>query len=164
MNCSYRLISGHAEMADAGVSEVRTPYDFRVVPRFNDSEEELRDIARFIKSVSPDIPWHVTAFHRDYRMTEPDDTSPEDLLRAARIGNEAGLRFVYAGNLPGWVGSLENTHCPGCSELLIERRGYRIRNYRIDEEGNCPKCRRPVPGRWARRFRPQIADRPFRPA
>src|SRR5579883_283427 len=98
-----------------------------VIPGFNDSNEELRDIARFLAKVSPDMPWHVTAFHQDYKMTDPDDTPPATLLRAAEIGKSEGLNFVYAGNLPSRVGSWENTYCPGCNELLIDRSGYRIR-------------------------------------
>ena len=72
-----------------------------VIPGFNDSDEELHDIARFLVSISPDIPWHVTAFHQDYKMTDPDNTDARTLLRAAEIGVAEGLRFVYAGNLPG---------------------------------------------------------------
>jgi pyruvate formate lyase activating enzyme len=114
---------------------------------FNDSDEELRDIARFLVSVSPDIPWHVTAFHGDYKMTEPENTNVATLLRAAEIGAAEGLRFVYAGNLPGQVGKWENTYCPGCSELLIERHGFRVLRNRV-AEGQCPKCARAIPGFW----------------
>src|SRR5213594_3836097 len=85
-----------------------------VIPGFNDSDDELRRLAEFLVSVSPDIPWHVTAFHKDYKMTDPENTSPATLLRAAAIGRRAGLRHVYAGNLPGHVGDLENTRCPDC--------------------------------------------------
>ena len=75
-----------------------------LIPGFNDSDDELRGLTRFLASVSPDIPWHVTAFHKDYKMDDPDNTRPEDLLRAAEIGKQAGLRYIYAGNLPGrWV-------------------------------------------------------------
>jgi pyruvate formate lyase activating enzyme len=91
-----------------------------VVPGFNDSSEELRDIARFLASVSPDVPWHVTAFHPDYRMEDREPTSARTLLRAAEIGAAAGLHFVYAGNLPGVVRSGENTYCPGCRGLLVD--------------------------------------------
>src|SRR5580704_3667521 len=89
-----------------------------VIPGFNDSPEELRQIARFLASVSPDIPWHVTAFHKDYRMTDPDPTSADTLVRAAETGAEEGLRFIYAGNLPGRVGHWENTYCPGCRKAV----------------------------------------------
>src|SRR5512144_135862 len=87
-----------------------------IVPGFNDSNEELWDAARYIASVSPDIPWHVTAFHPDYKMLEPPPTTVDTLVRAAEIGSEAGLRYVYAGNLPGRVGEWEHTYCPSCHE------------------------------------------------
>ncbi len=119
-----------------------------VVPGFNDSEGELREAARFIASVSPNIPWHVTAFHPDYKMTDPPPTSVRTLIRAAEIGREEGLHFVYAGNLPGRVGPFENTWCPKCNTLLIERVGYVILQYNITGEGTCPKCGTAIPGRW----------------
>lgn len=118
-----------------------------IVPGFNDSEEELRDIARFLVSVSPDIPWHVTAFHQDYKMTDPDNTSVKMLLRAAEIGASEGLAFVYAGNLPGRVGRWEHTYCPSCDELLIERAGYTILQNRL-QRGQCPRCGNGLPGVW----------------
>ncbi len=76
-----------------------------VIPGFNDSSHELRQMAEFIAGVSPDIPWHVTAFHEDYKMNDCGNTPVETLLRAADIGHEAGLNFVYAGNLPNQVGN-----------------------------------------------------------
>ncbi len=118
-----------------------------VIPGFNDSDEELGDIARFLVSVSPDIPWHVTAFHKDYRMTDPDNTSVDTLLRACEIGKAEGLRFIYAGNIPGAVGRWENTYCPGCGVLLIERYGFRVLQQRV-ENGACPDCARAIPGFW----------------
>ena len=120
-----------------------------VVPGLNDSPEELRDIARFLVSVSPDIPWHVTAFHPDYRMDDRPATSVQSLLRAAETGASEGLHFVYAGNLPGAVRSWENTYCPGCRALLVERLGYRILRNRVEPSGRCPECRQAVPGVWA---------------
>ena len=122
-----------------------------VVPGFNDSSEELMDAARYIASVSPDIPWHVTAFHPDYKMIDPPPTSVKTLIRAAEIGQEAGLNYVYAGNIPGRVGDYENTRCPGCQSLLIERYGYVIRRYSITAEGTCPQCGTAVPGLWSDR-------------
>jgi pyruvate formate lyase activating enzyme len=119
-----------------------------VVPGFNDADEELRDIARFLAGVSADIPWHVTAFHRDYKMTDPDDTPAATLIRAAEIGRAEGLRYVYAGNLPGAVGDFENTRCPTCAALLIERRGYRILGVRLTPRGTCPGCGGVVAGIW----------------
>ncbi len=118
-----------------------------VIPGFNDSDDELRDIARFLAKTSTDIPWHITAFHQDYRMTDPDNTPAATLLRAAEIGKSEGLNFVYAGNLPSRVGNWENTYCPGCGELLIDRSGYRIRSMHI-RNGTCWKCSRQIPGVW----------------
>ncbi len=119
-----------------------------VIPGFNDSPDELWEAARFLRSVSADIPWHVTAFHPDYKMTDPPPTPPRTLQQAAEIGQEAGLNYVYAGNLPGRVGSLENTYCPKCSTLLVERRGYVLLDYKITARGTCPQCGAPVPGMW----------------
>ncbi len=119
-----------------------------LVPGFNDNETELREMARFIVSVSPDIPWHVTAFHPDYRMTDPAPTTAAQLVRAAQIGTEAGVRFVYAGNAAGRVGPWENTWCPKCHECLVERSGFLVREYRLTPEGSCPRCSTPIPGLW----------------
>jgi len=120
-----------------------------VVPGFNDSSEELMDAAQFIRSISADIPWHVTAFHPDYKMTDPSPTSVRTLLRAADIGVEAGLKFVYAGNLPSHVGEYENTYCPKCHELLIKRSGYVIQDYRLTPQGSCTRCGTTLPGVWS---------------
>jgi pyruvate formate lyase activating enzyme len=118
-----------------------------IVPDFNDSVEELWDAARFLAGVSPDIPWHVTAFHPDYRMNDRAYTAAETLQLAADIGREAGLNFVYAGNLPGQVGEQENTICRRCNATLIERTGYRVRANHL-RAGKCPSCGDTVPGRW----------------
>lgn len=120
-----------------------------VVPGFNDSTAELWDAARFLKSVSADIPWHVTAFHPDYKMTDRDATTRDTLLRAAEIGQEAGLHYVYAGNLPGRVGSLEDTFCPQCSTALIRRRGFTVSEYHITAQGTCPQCGAKIAGVWS---------------
>lgn len=118
-----------------------------VVPGFNDSDAELRDIAKFLVSVSPDIPWHVTAFHQDYRMTDPANTPVSTLLRAREIGLASGLRYVYAGNRPGEVGETENTFCPSCRATLVERYGFRVLSNKI-KHGMCFKCGTTIAGRW----------------
>jgi len=118
-----------------------------VVPGFNDSEEELKDIANFLVSVSPDIPWHVTAFHSNYNMQTTPNTQLTSLLRATEIGYEAGLHYVYAGNIPGRVGGYENTYCPSCHELLIGRYGYKIQKNTL-KDGCCPKCNTSIAGVW----------------
>jgi pyruvate formate lyase activating enzyme len=134
-----------------------------LIAGFNDSRDELERLTSFVAGVSPDIPWHVTAFHGDYKMTEPENTSADMLLAAAEIGRRNGLRHVYAGNLPGQVGEFENTHCSACGERLVTRWGYHIRDYRLTADGRCPKCATPAPGRWSRQFDGQIASRPFLP-
>jgi len=134
-----------------------------LVPGFNDSEQELRGLTSFLASVSREIPWHVTAFHQDYRMQDPANTTAEMLTRAAGIGREEGLQFVYAGNLPGRVGSLEHTDCPTCGERVIGRYGYLIQSYRLTETGTCPRCATPIPGRWSRSFEGQRTAFPFLP-
>jgi pyruvate formate lyase activating enzyme len=130
---------------------------------FNDSDDELKRLTEFVASVSPDIPWHVTAFHSDYKMNDVQNTRAEDLLRAAEIAKKSGLKFMYAGNLPGRVKNLEDTRCSNCGTTLIRRYAYYIEEYRITPNGCCPDCGGSVPGRWAERFEGQIADRPFIP-
>jgi pyruvate formate lyase activating enzyme len=119
-----------------------------VVPGFNDTSEELHNIARFVASVSRDIPWHVTAFHPDYQMTGPAYTMAADLVRAAEIGAEAGLHYVYTGNMPGGTGEWENTRCPVCHETLVRRQGYHVHDYCLTPTGQCPKCNTRIPGIW----------------
>lgn len=135
-----------------------------LVPGFNDSDDELKRLSEFLVSVSPDIPWHVTAFHKDYKMTDSENTSARALVQAAEIGKRAGLRYVYAGNLPGQVGDLENTRCPNCQELLIKRYGYLITGYHLTLNGCCPSCGSSIPGRWDPSFQGQITSHPFVPS
>ena len=118
-----------------------------VVPGFNDSDAELKEIAEFLADVSVDVPWHVTAFRPDYKMTEPGCTPVETLIRAYEIGKEAGLRYVYPGNLPGGVGKRECTFCPSCEKLLIRRRGFVVEENRM-KGGACPFCDESIPGVW----------------
>jgi pyruvate formate lyase activating enzyme len=134
-----------------------------LIPGFNDSESELRGLTAFLAGVSPDLPWHVTAFHQDYRMNDPANTTPVMLQRAAQIGRDAGLRYVYAGNLPGRVGSLEHTHCHGCGRRLIGRYGYLIQEYDVTSEGACASCGTHIPGRWSAGFGGQRTAFPYLP-
>jgi pyruvate formate lyase activating enzyme len=150
----YRQLGGTLENVCRGIRMVheRGPWlevVTLVVPGFNDTEAELREIAKFLVSVNRDIPWHVTAFHPDYRLTVPPATTARQVIRAAEIGVEEGLNFVYAGNVPGRAGNWENTYCPGCRELLIERTGYLIHDCRITGDGTCPKCGKVIPGIWS---------------
>ena len=134
-----------------------------LIPGFNDSHEGIERLTSFVAGVSPDIPWHVTAFHADYKMSDTDNTTADMLTSAAEIGRANGLRHVYAGNLPGAVGDLEDTRCPSCRAVVIARWGYHIRDYRITADGRCPDCLAAIPGRWSERFDGQIASRPFLP-
>jgi pyruvate formate lyase activating enzyme len=134
-----------------------------LIPGFNDSHDEIDRLAAFIASVSPDIPWHVTAFHKDYRMSDPENTTPDMLVKAAGIARRSGLRYVYAGNLPGQVGDLENTRCHECRALLVERYGYFIQGYRLTADGRCPDCHARIPGRWGAGFEGQVTATPFLP-
>jgi pyruvate formate lyase activating enzyme len=120
-----------------------------VVPGLNDSDAELRDAARFLAGLDRDIPWHVTAYHDDYRMDGRGRTAPASLLRAAGIGREEGLRFVYAGNLPGSVGEWEDTRCPACGTTVVERRGFQVVRNGLSPEGACPSCGQRLPGLWS---------------
>ncbi len=119
-----------------------------VVPGLNDSDEELRDAARFLAGLDRDIPWHVTAYHDDYRMDGRGGTPVASLLRAAGIGREEGLRVVYAGNLPGRVGEWEDTRCPACATPAVVRRGFRVVSNRVRPDGGCPSCGEVLPGLW----------------
>jgi pyruvate formate lyase activating enzyme len=120
-----------------------------VVPGFNDTDAELGDIAAFLASVSPDIPWHVSAYHKDYRMSDGPLRTPLALLRrAVSLGREAGLRYVYTGNAPGLDGS-EDTSCHRCGALLISRYGFRVGQCMITPEGACPACGAHAAGVWS---------------
>ncbi len=118
-----------------------------IVPGFNDSPTELAAMANFLAGVSRDIPWHVTAFHPDYKMSDRCHTTATTLLRAIESGKSAGLHYVYAGNLPGQVEGFENTHCPTCSATVVERRGFQVMAVRL-HDGRCVNCQTAIPGYW----------------
>jgi len=113
-----------------------------VVPGMNDGREELSTIARFIASVSPDIPWHISRFHPDYKYTEVPATPIATLRQAAALAKEAGLRFVYIGNV--W-GESETTFCPQCGKALIRRSGFSVSENRMSG-GKCSFCGNPIAG------------------
>jgi len=116
-----------------------------VIPGENDSDEDLSGCAHFVADqLGRDVPWHVSAFRPTYLLTERPPTPPETLRRAQRIGLEAGLQFVYQGNIPG---EGEETLCPGCGKIVIARYGYAVRANRL-REGRCPDCGVAVPGVW----------------
>jgi pyruvate formate lyase activating enzyme len=120
-----------------------------VIPGFSSDEGELRAAAEYIASIDVDIPWHVTAFHEDYKFQGMGNTTASTLIRACEIGRSAGLRYVYAGNVPGRVGPWEDTRCPSCDTVLIARRGYHILSHTLGSDGQCPACRLTIPGLWS---------------
>ena len=116
-----------------------------IIPGHNDAEEDLRSIAGFIKSVDPAIPWHVSQFYPTYKLTNVPRTPVQTLRRARQMGLDIGLKYVYEGNVPGEGG--ENTYCPNCRELLIQRFGYSIGENKL-KNGRCFNCDSLIEGLW----------------
>jgi pyruvate formate lyase activating enzyme len=117
-----------------------------LIPGHNDTDSELEEIARFILSVSPDIPWHISAFYPTYRMTDCPRTSIESIHRAGEIGRKIGLKYIYSGNIPG--DENEDTYCHSCHKRLIDRLGFQIQE-NVMQEGTCPSCHMAIPGVWS---------------
>lgn len=116
-----------------------------IIPGYNDAEEDLKSAAEFIRSVDPAIPWHVTQFYPTYKLTDAPRTPIKTLRWARQMGFDTGLKYVYEGNVPGEGG--ENTYCPNCRELLIQRFGFSIKESRI-KEGKCLSCGETIEGVW----------------
>ncbi len=115
-----------------------------LIPTLNDKKGELQQLASFIAdSLGPETPWHISRFHPTYKLTDRPSTPAESIHQARRIGLDAGLRYVYSGNLPGNEG--ENTFCYSCGQPLIERWGYRI-SKNVITNGKCPKCDATIDG------------------
>lgn len=121
-----------------------------LIPGLNDGDGELRAMAAWLAEVDPEIPWHVTAFCPSYKMLDRPPTSPHALARAYEIGKEAGLHYVYVGNVRD--ADRESTFCPECGQLLIQRHGYDVREV-WPERGDCPRCGHVIPGVWDCRMR-----------
>ncbi|QQG65896.1 AmmeMemoRadiSam system radical SAM enzyme [Desulfobulbus oligotrophicus] len=117
-----------------------------LIPGLNDSEQEVRNIARFLQDVSADIPWHVSGFYPTYKMQDRPATPAATIARACAIGREEGLHFVYAGNVGGAGGM--DTHCPGCGALLVQRVGFggQVKGM---HDGACSACGLPIVGIWS---------------
>ncbi len=116
-----------------------------LIPGLNDSDDELQEIAAFLCDVDPGIPWHVSRFHPTFNMTDRPATPLASIQKACRIGNEAGLRYVYSGNVPGE--ERESTFCHACGARLIHRWGFEVASKRI-VEGKCPECGAAIDGVW----------------
>jgi len=117
-----------------------------IIPGFNDSDAELEKMAGFIAGLSRDIPWHLTAFHPDYKMADTPPTPARTLLRARELAARKGLRYVYCGNIQGVNG--QDTVCPACGRKLIEREGFEVTANLLGGKGTCP-CGEKVPGVWS---------------
>ncbi len=113
-----------------------------VIPDENDGEEELKSIASFIANVDPEIPWHISRFHPDYKLIDKSPTPVAILRKAFSLGQKAGLQYIYIGNV---FGESENTFCPQCQELLIRRRGFIVAENKI-RGSVCPSCGRNIKG------------------
>ncbi len=116
-----------------------------IVPGENDSPEQLKGIAGFIAGVDPRMPWHISRFHPDYRLTGLPATPVEALKQAEEIGRKAGLAYVYIGNVHGWG---NDTYCPACKKLLVMREGFGVREQHI-KKGKCAYCNEPIAGVFA---------------
>ena len=122
-----------------------------VVPGFSDDADDLKRMADFLAGVDPLMPWHMTAFHPDYKMTEGyRATRAEDLLKIVEYGKQAGIQYLYPGNLPGQVGEWENTRCHHCRATVVRRFGFRVVENRVGGDGLCPECRKALPGIWGK--------------
>ncbi len=118
-----------------------------IVPGFNDSKEELEKMAEFMVSVSPSIPWHVTAYHQQYKYSSRFKvTPPNKIAEAVEIGRQAGIKYVYGGNILD-MGQYENTFCHKCGSTLIKRRGFQIVHNAV-QSGHCGNCSSVIPGIW----------------
>ena len=107
-----------------------------IIPGYTDTDDQLRKIAKFIKNdLGIDTPWHLSKFYPAYKLLNTPPTPPETILKTIEIGRKEGLKYVYAGNLND---EHENTYCPNCHSLIIERIGYITKRY--DKNGLCSKC------------------------
>jgi pyruvate formate lyase activating enzyme len=114
-----------------------------LIPGLNDSADELKRLAAFLVSVSPDIPWHVSRFYPGYRLLDVPPTPVASVELALRIGREQGVRYVYGGNIPGH--SSESTVCSRCGEIVLARQGFSLR-HNASRDGRCPRCSELIPG------------------
>ncbi len=122
-----------------------------VVPGFSDDADELKQMADFLVKVDPLMPWHVTAFHPDYKMIDGyRRTTVDDLMKIVEYGRQAGIQYIYPGNLPGQVGEWENTRCHNCHATLIRRYGFLVQENRVRIDGKCPDCGTAIPGIWGK--------------
>jgi pyruvate formate lyase activating enzyme len=149
----YRTLGGRLGPALQSIAEAkRLGYWVEVVtlvvPGFNDDIAGLRTLAAELAAIDPALPWHLNGFVPRYRMAERPPTGASVLVSAAGSAYARGLRYVYVGNVADQVRELSHTRCARCHAVLVERRNYETVAVRIDD-GRCPACGDPIPGRWA---------------
>jgi pyruvate formate lyase activating enzyme len=154
---NYRALGGVLENVIETIQELKQRNFWveivtLVVPGFSDDADDLKRMAEFLAGVDPLMPWHITAFHPDYKMTDGyRQTTADDLMKIVEYGREAGIQYIYPGNLPGQVGDWENTRCHHCRSTLIRRHGFLVRENIVTPAGSCPKCGGEIPGIWGQR-------------
>lgn len=157
-DANYRKLGGVLENVIATIKNLKERKFWveivtLVVPGFSDDADDLKRMADFLASVDPIMPWHVTAFHPDYKFDRQKgfrNTTVEDLQKVVEYGEQAGLKYIYPGNLPGRVGQGENTRCHHCGATVIERQGFRVTKNRVGSDGLCPDCKKTLPGIWGK--------------
>ena len=155
---NYRQLGGVLENVTATIKNLKQRNFWveivtLVVPDFSDNPDDLKRMADFLASVDPLMPWHVTAFHPDYKFDRQNgfrNTTVEDLLKVVHYGQQAGLKYIYPGNLPNQVGQGENTRCHHCQATVIQRTGFKVTQNRVTPTGYCPDCQKPLPGIWGK--------------
>jgi len=144
--CSATLKPVQNALVLAKASGILVEVTNLVIPTLNDQPDQLRELARWIKvNLGGETPLHFSGFHPRYKMRNLPPTSLKALETARDIAISEGLDYVYIGNVASRHG--QNTYCPGCKKLLIERSGYTILQNRL-EEGRCPDCKREIYGVW----------------
>jgi len=127
---------------------IETEVTTLVIPGYNDSQEELESIAQFLFSISPDVPWHISAFYPAYKMLDVSPTPVEKLVEAYEIGKKVGLKYIYMGNV--YDPKRSSTFCPKCGELLIKREGYQVEIIGLNsKKGSCQSCGEKIYGRFS---------------
>jgi pyruvate formate lyase activating enzyme len=153
-DASYRQLGGVLEHVTSTIRNLkRRGYWVEivtlVVPGFSSDRDEMKRAADFLAEVDPLMPWHMTAFHPDYKMTDGyRRTTADELVEIANVAQKAGLKYIYPGNLPGLVGEWENTRCHHCNSTIIRRAGFAVLENRVTASGDCPDCGGAIPGIW----------------
>jgi pyruvate formate lyase activating enzyme len=144
--CGARLKHVQATLARMKALGIFVEVTTLIVPGLNDDPAELQELAGFIANdLGADTPWHISRFHPTYKLSDRPPTPVKTLTRAREIGLEAGLKYVYTGNVPGNSG--ENTFCYNCGEMVIERWGFQVGALRI-KDGKCSQCGAVIDGVW----------------